>query len=88
MVDQLLARIYKNVYNRFMKMVVFCGGSLRRIREFSEEAKDSAGHQLWLVQLGLEPLDWKPMASIGVGVREIRIHDPHEHRVIYVAKFG
>jgi len=29
----------------------------------------------------------KPMNSIGLGVCEIRIHQPFEHRVIYVAKF-
>ena len=39
------------------------------------------------VQLGRDPDDWRPMQSIGVGVREIRIHKPHEHRVIYVARF-
>lgn len=71
-----------------MKRVIVCGGSHRRIKEFPEEAKDAAGHQLWLVQQGYEPLDWKPMVSIGAGVKEIRIHEPHEHRVIYVAKFG
>ena len=27
------------------------------------------------------------MATIGSGVSEIRLHEPHEHRVIYVAKF-
>ncbi|MBI4366211.1 MAG: type II toxin-antitoxin system RelE/ParE family toxin [Deltaproteobacteria bacterium] len=31
---------------------------------------------------------WKPMSGIGAGVAEIRLHEPHEHRVIYVAKFG
>ncbi len=33
------------------------------------------------------PSDWKPMAGIGYGAMEIRLHEPHEHRVIYVAKF-
>lgn len=28
------------------------------------------------------------MPSIGPGAVEIRIHDPHEHRVVYVAKFA
>jgi phage-related protein len=70
-----------------MKKVVFCGASHRRIKEFPEEAKDSAGHQLWLVQLGRDPLDWRPMVGIAPGVKEIRIHEPHEHRVIYVANF-
>lgn len=27
------------------------------------------------------------MPSVGPGAIEIRIHKPHEHRVIYVAKF-
>ena len=32
--------------------------------------------------------DWKPMNTIGPGVREIRIRDKHgAFRVIYVAKF-
>jgi phage-related protein len=35
------------------------------------------------------PDDWKSMArSIGAGVIEIRIHVPHEHRVIYIASIG
>lgn len=40
-----------------------------------------------MVQQGLEPDDWKPMASIGPGVKELRIHTGLEHRVLYVAKF-
>jgi phage-related protein len=32
--------------------------------------------------------DWKPTATIGPGVAEIRVHADREHRVIYVARFG
>jgi predicted XRE-type DNA-binding protein len=32
-------------------------------------------YQLERVQRGLEPDDWKPMNSIGLGVREIRVRD-------------
>lgn len=40
------------------------------------------------VQQGREPDDWKPMPSIGTGVREIRIREASgAFRVIYVAKF-
>ena len=36
--------------------------------------------------MGLEPADWKPMRSIGPGVREIRIRDRSgAFRVIYLA---
>lgn len=63
------------------------GGSRRRLKKFPEEARTDAGHQLWLVQLGLEPDDWRPMPAIGPGAKEIRIHKPHEHRVVYVVQF-
>ena len=46
-----------------------------------------AGFQIRRVQDGLDPEDWKPIPSLGAGVREIRIHTLLEHRVIYVAKF-
>lgn len=45
-----------------------------------------AGHQLDRVQQGLEPDDWKPMPSVGPGVREIRIREQAgAFRVIYTA---
>lgn len=46
-----------------------------------------AGFQLDRVQHGGDPDDWKPMATIGAGVREIRVRgDDGAFRVIYVAK--
>ena len=44
------------------------------------------GFQLRRVQQGLEPNDWRPMAAVGPGVREIRIHTRIEHRVLYVVR--
>ena len=45
------------------------------------------GYQLDKVQNGFNPADWKPMSSIGKGVREIRVKDQTgAYRVIYVAK--
>ena len=42
-----------------------------------------------MVQVGREPDDWKPMPSVGPGVREIRVRDRSGHfRVIYVASLG
>ena len=55
------------------------------VREFPAWAKREAGHQLDRVQRGLAPTDWKPMKSVGPGVREIRIHCEGQCRVIYVA---
>ncbi len=55
---------------------------------FPEDARRSAGFALYMVQLGREPDDWKPMTTIGAGVREIRVRDETgAFRLIYVAKF-
>ncbi|MDW9451702.1 type II toxin-antitoxin system RelE/ParE family toxin [Sinorhizobium meliloti] len=70
-----------------MKELVFLGDSLERLRDFPEAARKEAGVQLHKVQQGFEPSDWKPMASVGQGVREIRIRDEAgAFRVIYIAK--
>jgi phage-related protein len=38
------------------------------------------------VQNGLDPDDWKPMRTVGLGVREIRIRDASgAFRIIYLA---
>ncbi len=67
--------------------VEFLGDALSRMRDFPESVRKEAGVQLHKIQLGLDPSDWKPMASIGTGVREIRIRDEAGiFRVIYVTK--
>ena len=50
--------------------------------------KHALGTQLMLVQQGLDPADWKPMKSIGPGVKEIRIRAGGAYRVIYTANIG
>jgi phage-related protein len=72
-----------------LKPVEFRGNSLDDLREFPILARREAGHQLDQVQHGKEPDDWKPMPTIGSGVREIRIRDAADaFRVVYVAKFA
>ena len=70
------------------KPIEFRGSALDDLRTFPSAARREAGYQLDQVQQGREPDDWKPMASVGQGVREIRIRDAAGiFRVIYVAKF-
>ncbi|MFI8482148.1 type II toxin-antitoxin system RelE/ParE family toxin [Pseudomonas sp. NPDC078700] len=65
----------------------FCGNALKDLCSFPEKVRREAGHQLDHIQLGRDPDDWRPMASIGAGVGEIRIHDTSTaHRVIYVTR--
>jgi phage-related protein len=70
------------------KQLSWLGDSLDQVKTFSDEAKRSAGHQLGLVQSGLDPEDWKPMETVGSGVKEIRIRFEKSYRVLYVAKFS
>ena len=71
-----------------MKPVHFVGSSRDDLRDLSDEARESAGHQLFKVQQGKEPDDWKPLSTVGVGVNEIRVWDKSgNYRVLYVAKF-
>ncbi|ERT11180.1 type II toxin-antitoxin system RelE/ParE family toxin [Photorhabdus temperata] len=50
--------------------------------------EQSPGYQLDRVQQGKDPDDWKPMSTVGAGVKEIRVKDADGiYRVMYVAKF-
>lgn len=72
-----------------MKTIRFRGSALGDLRSFPETARREAGYQLDKVQHEQMPADWKPMATIGKGVQEIRIRDESgAFRVIYVAKFS
>lgn len=70
-----------------MKPIQFLGDSLKRLREFPPEARQDAGHQLYRVQRGEQPDDFKPMPTVGKGVEEIRVWDETgTYRVIYTAR--
>lgn len=70
------------------KPVMFRGGALDDLRAFPASARREAGYQIDKVQSGRDPSDWKPMNTVGQGVREIRIGDASgAFRVLYVAKF-
>ena len=68
------------------KPIQFLGDSRQALRDFPDDARQSAGFELRAVQTGFEPSDWKPMKAIGSGVREIRIRESSgAFRVIYLA---
>ena len=72
-----------------MKRIVFLGDALDQVRSFPEGARKEAGVQLHKVQQGLDPSDWKPTATVGSGVREIRIReDGGAFRILYVAQLA
>ncbi|MBA3592607.1 MAG: type II toxin-antitoxin system RelE/ParE family toxin [Pseudomonadota bacterium] len=72
-----------------MKTISWVGDSKKDLLGFPVDVRREAGYQLGKVQAGLEPDDWKPMKTVGSGVREIRIRDASgAFRVIYLANVG
>jgi phage-related protein len=70
------------------KPLRWLGDSLNAVRAFPPTARHRIGTELRYVQEGDMPSDWKPMAAVGSGVNEIRVHSAGEYRVLYVAKFA
>lgn len=71
------------------KPVEFRGTALEDLKAFPSVMRKEAGHQIDQVQNGRDPDDWKPMTTVGAGVREIRVHDESgQFRVLYVTKLG
>jgi len=70
------------------RQIIWVGDSRKSIREFPVLVKQRTGRELARVQDGLDPVDWKPMPSVGLGVREIRVRLEGSFRVIYLAKFS
>ncbi|MCW5968148.1 MAG: type II toxin-antitoxin system RelE/ParE family toxin [Blastocatellales bacterium] len=70
-----------------MKTLLFIGSSLDDLRDLPEEVRRAAGFQLYAVQCGLTPSDWKPMPGIGPGAMEIRIRLKGAWRIICVTRF-
>jgi phage-related protein len=72
-----------------MKPVRFIRSAKEDLAAFPQAARGRAGQELFMVQVGREPDDWKPMPAIGAGACEIRVRDEAgAFRVIYVAKFA
>lgn len=65
-----------------MKELKFIGSSQADLVAFPTDAKRVAGFELWQVQLGLMPSDFKPMPTVGAGAYEVRIKVSGQWRVI------
>jgi phage-related protein len=71
-----------------VKPIRFLGTARRDLAAFPETARRQAGYELFMVQVGREPGDFKPLSTVGSGAYEIRIRDAAgAFRVVYVAKF-
>ncbi len=69
-----------------IKALHWLGSSLEDVSGFPIEARRQLGFELFAVQVGQMPSDFKPMPQIGKGAYEIRVHVLGEWRLVYVAR--
>lgn len=70
------------------KPILWLGTARADLRGFPSDVRRALGIDLRRVQSGDLPRDWKPMASVGAGVVEIRVRVDGAYRLMYVAKFA
>ena len=70
-----------------VKPVLWLGSSRIDVRSFPKDARQVTGHELFQVQQGLTPSNWKPLRTVGAGVVELRVQVGGAFRVLYIAKF-
>ena len=71
------------------KSIRWLGSSFRDLGRLPQKAREEIGDQLRNVQIGLQPVNWKPVKTIGTGVQEIRVRVSRSiFRLVYLAKFS
>jgi phage-related protein len=72
-----------------IKPLAFLGSSRDDLRAMPVGVRHDIGLELMRVQFGAEPMNFKPMHTVGVEAYEIRVRDASgAYRAMYVAKFG
>lgn len=67
--------------------VVWEGDSREVLHAFPEDVRQNLGFQLWQLQQGERPSDYRPLSSIGTGVFELRDQDERAwYRVVYLSR--
>jgi phage-related protein len=69
--------------------VVWEGDSREVLQAFPEDVRQNLGFQLWQLQQGQRPSDYRPLPSVGTGVFELRDQDERAwYRVIYLSRIN
>ena len=67
--------------------IVWEGDSRDVLSGFPEGVRQNLGFELWQLQLGERPSDYRPLPSIGPGVFELRDQDERSwYRAIYLSR--
>jgi len=65
------------------------GDSREILKGFPEGVRQNFGFELWQLQLGERPSNYRPLSSIGTGVFELRDQDERAwYRVVYLSRIN
>jgi len=74
---------------RSLATVAWEGDSRDVLQSFPDGVRENLGFQLWQLQQGGRPADYRPLPSIGSGVFELRDQDERAwYRVIYLSRIN
>ncbi len=69
--------------------VAWEGDSREVLQSFPDGVRQNLGFQLWQLQQGERPADYRPLPSIGTGVFELRDQDERAwYRVVYLSRIN
>jgi len=85
----MVARVSEQAERPEYATVVWEGDSREVLQAFPEEVRQNLGFQLWQLQQGERPGDYRPLPSIGTGVFELRDQDERAwYRVVYLSRIN
>jgi len=68
-------------------VIAWEGDSREVLQSFPDDVKQNLGFQLWQLQQGERPKDYRPLQSIGPGVFELRDQDQRGwYRLVYLSR--
>jgi phage-related protein len=69
--------------------VAWEGDSRAVLQSFPEDVRQNFGFELWQLQQGERPIDYRPLPSVGPGVFELRDQDARAwYRVVYLSRIN
>ena len=69
--------------------VVWEADSREILQSFPDAARQNFGFELWRLQQGEKPSDYRPLPSIGTGVFELRDQDERAwYRIVYLSRIN
>lgn len=72
-----------------LAQIAWEGNSREVLKGFPEGVRQNFGFELWQLQLGVRPSDYRPLPSIGAGVFELREQDERAwYRVVYLSRIN